>query len=258
MVFGIRGIRYGILLLLAGITAPAPLPPRVDLRPSFARLGLAQRRQGDRPTCSVFAVTGALEFTVARREGRPVRLSVEFLNWAANAAKDTFEDGGFFSELWAGFTTYGIPPEADMPYAPTFDPKAAPSAKAREAALRLRGLDLRLRWIKEWNVKTGLTESQFLAIKRTLASGQPVCAGMRWPKRAVWTDGVLGMCPPEGVRDGHSVILAGYEDDPEQPGGGTFLMRDSGKGGPEGRLPYAFARAYINDAVWIDDPAVRR
>jgi hypothetical protein len=50
-----------------------------------------------------------------------------------------------------------------------------------EAKTRL-ALGLRPHWIKEWNVKTGLTGAQFLAIKRTLDQGWPVCAGLRWPK----------------------------------------------------------------------------
>ncbi len=52
-------------------------------------------------------------------------------------------------------------------------------------------LALRLEWIKEWNVNTGLTEAHLAAIKGTLAAGWPVCGGFRWPKEAQWVDGVL-------------------------------------------------------------------
>ncbi len=115
-------------------------------------------------------------------------------------------------------------------------------------------LGLRHHWIKEWNVKTGLTQEQFLAIKRTLNQGWPVCAGLRWPKQPEWSDDVLQMCPAEAVYDGHSVLLVGYRDDPKQGGGGVFLFRNTGNGGRDGFMPYAYARTYMNDAVWIDSP----
>src|SRR5215471_9445346 len=58
------------------------LAPIVDLRPSFEKWGLSPRRQGKRGTCSVFTVTGSLEFAAARQLQRGQRFSVEFLNWA--------------------------------------------------------------------------------------------------------------------------------------------------------------------------------
>src|SRR5688500_11287794 len=78
------------------------LPDAVDLRPEFDAWGLGPCRQGARGTCSVFTVVGALEYAVACRQGRSMRLSVEFLNWAGHRAADRRVDGGFFSELWDG------------------------------------------------------------------------------------------------------------------------------------------------------------
>ncbi len=99
-----------------GVAAPEPAP-LVDLRPRFDKLGLAPRRQGGRPTCSVFTMTTALEYAVAGRQGHCPRLSVEFLNWASNKACGDTQDGGFFSDLWKGFAAYGICAEEEMPYA---------------------------------------------------------------------------------------------------------------------------------------------
>jgi len=59
------------------------------------------------------------------------------------------------------------------------------------------------------------------------------------------------MPPPEGVIDGHSVLLVGYRDDPEQSGGGVFVFRNSNRHGREGYMTYEYASAYMNDAVWI-------
>ncbi len=224
----------------------------VDLRPTLDEFGMAPRQQGGRPTCSVFTVVGALEFAVAKRQGHTPRLSVEFLNWAANKACGDTEDGGFFSDLWKGFAAYGLCTEADMPYESKFDPSRPPSAAALADAKTRLSLGLRLHWIKEWNVNTGLTAEHLAAIKETLASGWPVCSGLRWPKQERWVDNVLQMCPANAVRDGHSVLLVGYRDDAAQPGGGVFVFRNTSHGGQDGSMPYAYAREYMNDAVWVD------
>lgn len=250
---------------VAGSEAGAPSrPASIDLRPNFKAWGLAPRRQGGRGTCSVFTVTGAIEYALAKRDGgRGTHLSVEYLNWASNDAIRHQADGGFFSDLWKGYLRHGICPEADMPYQAEYDPKLRPSDAARQSARELRRAGLRLRWIKEWDVKTGLTDEQFLAIKDTLIKGWPVCGGFRWPKKERWdksADGgaVLRMAAPADVFDGHSVLLVGYRDDAALPGGGAFLIRNSGGGEADAALPYAYVRAYMNDAAWIapaDEPS---
>lgn len=227
-------------------------PRSVDLRPRFEAWGLDPRRQGARPTCSVFTVIGALEYAVASRTGRGTRLSVEFLNWAAHRATGRAADGGFFSELWAGCVAHGICPEEALPYRKAFDPALEPGAPVLDAARRAGELGLHLRWIKEWNPETGLTGEQFEAVRRTLAGGWPVCGGFRWPKEARWREGVLQMAAPEEVYDGHSVLLVGYREDESRPGGGVFLIRNSGGDGSDGALPHDYARAYMNDAAWIE------
>ena len=109
---------------------------------------------------------------------------------------------------------------------------------------------------------TGLTDHHIAEIKATLAKKWPVCGGMRWPKKAVWKESVLQMCTPDAVFDGHSVLLVGYKDDPQAPGGGLFLIRNSGGDGSDGFLPYAYVREYMNDAAWVgngqDSNAIRQ
>jgi hypothetical protein len=226
-------------------------PSSVDLRPRFEKLGLTPRQQGRRGTCSVFTIAGALEYALAKRKG--TRLSVEFLNWAGRKVANRGADGGFFSELWKGYETYGVCPEADSPYRAEFDSSFQPPPAALKSADKLRRPSLRLHWIKEWNATTGLTEKQFMEIKRTLAKKIPVCGGFRWPMKAVWEEGVLQMRPAEEVFDGHSVLLAGYRDDPALPGGGVFIIRNSGGSGSDGFLPYAYAQKYMNDSAWIEE-----
>jgi hypothetical protein len=220
--------------------------------PALEKCGLQTRLQGKRGTCSVFTVAGALEFAAARKQQRTERYSIEFLNWSANQAAGEADDGSFFSHLWDGFAARGVCLEQTLPYRDKFERELVPSAEALAEAKTRLTLGLRRHWIKEWDVKTGLTEEQFLAVKRTLNQGWPVCGGFRWPKQAKYTEDVLQMCEADAVYDGHSVLLVGYRDDSSQPGGGVFLFRNSGQGGRHGAMPYVYARAYMNDALWID------
>jgi hypothetical protein len=231
--------------------AAAALPASADLRPQLDRWGFAPRSQGKRGTCSVFAVTGALEYA-ATSQGQPAqRFSPEFLNWAANQVVGVAKDGGFFSDLCRGFARYGICADNAMPYEKAFEPALAPGAPVLADAKARLALGVLLHWIKEWDIKTGLTDAQLLEIRRTLSRGWPVCAGMRWPKQAQWSNNILQMCPAQDVFDGHSVLLVGYRDDSGQPGGGVLIFRDSGSGGRDASLPYLYASSYINDALWF-------
>lgn len=237
---------------------PRRLPASVDLRPIFEKWNLDRRKQGARGTCSVFTVVGALEYAIASKQNRGVRLSVEFLNWAGHKAANREADGGFFSELWKGYETYGICPEEDLPYQKEYDADLQPPDAALEHAKEFQELGLSLNWIKKWNPKTGLNETRLNEIKRVLSQKIPVCGGLRWPKKPEWKDDVLQMCPPEEVFDGHSVLLVSYKDDPNQEGSGVFIIRNSGGDGRDGYLPYAYVSAYINDAAYIRTAPERR
>lgn len=227
------------------------VPDAIDLRPEFLVRGLPPRLQGKRPTCSVFTMTGAIEYAAAGQRGAGTPLSVEFLNWATNRARGREEDGGFFSDIWAGCAAHGVCPEADHPYQATFDAALQPGEPARKAAAQVRALGLTFHWIKEWDPETGLTPAHLAEITATLRRGWPVCGGFRWPKKPDWQEGVLQMCPPEEVFDGHSVLLVGCREDAQHPDG-VFLLRDSGAHGPDGCLPVEYVRAYMNDAAWVE------
>jgi hypothetical protein len=225
------------------------LPLCVDLSPRFEALGLPRRAQGKRPTCSVFTVAHALDFALASATGAGTPQSVEYLNWAAKQGNDRTDDGGFFSEIWSGYETFGCCPESLLPYRPQYDPLFRPDDPAQAAARKARPA-LRLEWIKEWDPETGVTAEQSNAIRSTLAGGNPVLGGLRWPHDPIWTEGTLQICPPEAVFDGHSVLLIGYRTNPALPGGGGFLIRNSNDPA-SGFLPYAYVSDYLNDAAWI-------
>jgi len=230
--------------------------PSVNLRPFFQEWGLDARVQGDRGTCSVFAMTAAIEYAVATKQQHATRLSVEFLNWAANQVGNAPIDGGMFSELWKGYAAHGICPEAAMPYSDSFNPADKPDKKAIADAEKFRALGLQLHWIKEWDSGQGASDEQLAKIKKTLERRWPVCGGFLWPKneRGLWKKRVLQMRPRSELMDGHSVLLVGFCDDKTQPGGGVFLIRNSSGRRRDSMLSYEYVRTYMNDAVWIDFP----
>jgi len=215
-----------------GASAEHALPTSVDLRPRFEALGLVPRPQGPRPTCSIFTATAALEFACSHAARRSVRLSVEYLNWAANAATGRDDDGDFFHHALAGWERFGLAPEEALPYAGTYDARLVPGPDALVAAGRVlasEGARLRVRWILPWQAgQSGLDTAQFEDARSTLAAGWPVAAG-----------------------SSHSRLLVGYVEDTTKPGGGVFWTIDSGLGG-YGEVDYTFARTRINDAFTVE------
>jgi hypothetical protein len=245
------------LLVMAGIAkAQAPrLPGRVDLVPEFERLGLAPRSQGERDTCSLFAITALADFECARSTPPPhVRLSEEFLIWAAHQAAGRKGNQAMFYEAVHGLNALGVCSEELMHYEKTGDVARKPSAAARADATG-RSARWRVQWIRRWDVKRPLGDAELLAIKAALAAGHPVACGLRWPVSLRGHELLEGP-PPEKVYDGHSVVFAGYEDDPKKNGGGVFTFRNWS--GPAwgnkgyGVMSYTYARAYANDALWLE------
>lgn len=226
---------------------------RADLRPLFAKWGLPLKSQGNRPTCSVFVVTAALEFAIAQRQQAGYVLSEEYLNWASNEVLGVYEDGGYFADLWKGYEKHGICEAALAPYAETFDPKWEPSKEARRQAHAFREDRHELAWIKPWDVTTGLSDDELEAVLQAIRDGLPVCAGLRWPKQPSWENGTLGMCSPEEVFDGHSVLLVGFTLGRDEEPHDVLIFKDSGNGGRYAYMPLEYARQYTNDAAVIAD-----
>jgi hypothetical protein len=227
------------------------LPKSVDLRPNLEKWGLPTRLQGKRDTCSVFVVSSAMEYALAKETGKGTRLSIEYLNWTANKATNTNEDGSNFFDLLEGYGKYGVCAEADMPYHDSFDPKLEPSKEAIERGKVIGSIPLQLNWIKDWDGSKGVDEKQLNEIKATLHRGWPVCGGFLWPKKVVFENDLLKIVPRPEVIDGHSVLIVGYRDDEKYPGGGVLLFRNTAGEFRDSMLTYEYAFTYMNDAVWI-------
>lgn len=231
-----RFIRMAIALILVlwgsngrSALADDPLPASVDLRPDFTRWELPPRAQGARNSCSVFVTVGAFEYALSKREGKGVALSVEYANWAANRViRNTNVDRGqFFHDLLKGYEKYGLCQDSLMPYEEKFQ-NSAPSPEAKTDARTNLDQGFEVHWIRPWSDKTSLTDEQFSDIRKTLAQGWPVCAG-----------------------SDHSRLFVGYVDDTQQPGGGTFVTRDSALGG-YGEVTYEWTRQHVYDLFWVE------
>ena len=142
-----------------------------------------------------------------------------------------------------------------MPYAKKKDTPHKPSAAALKDAAR-RAERWRVTWIRHWAVNRQVNPEELHALKQALARGHPVACGLRWPKSSTGDDRLLQAPPADKVEDGHSISFVGYEDDANKPGGGIFRIRNSW--GPQwgndgyGILSYAYVRAYLNDALWLE------
>ena len=213
-------------------SASENLPASVDLRPQMKLWGLEPRNQGRRNTCSVFATTGAFEFAYSKHLDHGTRLSAEYLNWACNQIihNTTQDRGQFFHDLLRGFDHYGICTDDEMPYVWKFDPELKPSDAALATAKKIRAVDFQVHWIRPFRRGLDLSDDQMHEMKRVLASGYPVAAGAS-----------------------HSRLLVGYTDDNNQPGGGTFMVRDSA-GGKYRTVTYEFVKTNVNDVFWVEAP----
>jgi hypothetical protein len=164
-------VLFAALLCIVNVAQAQNAAPatRVDLSPEFARWKLSMKSQLRRDTCAVFTVTGALEYGLSKNLDYGVRLSDEYLNWAANEANGDWGDGALFTELQRGFTKWGIAEEADMPYNRAFSTAYVPEEGALASARQV--WEMRPKW--NWIVRdsaNGLTNAHIATIKRVLRS----------------------------------------------------------------------------------------
>lgn len=170
---------------------------RRDLRPELTKLGLAQpRNQNPRGTCAFFTMTDLVSFAIAKRTGKPEFLSVDCSIWSADHFKTP-------DNYVKGYETYGICAEELMPYSREDGPKE-PSEEAKADALQKRDVGVKNRGVENWPVGIRPEDGYVSNIKAEIDKGIPV-----------------------GSFSHHCIILVGYIDDPDYPGGGMFIGRDS-------------------------------
>ena len=225
------------------------------LRPLFEQYSITVKDQGSRGTCSIHAIIGLIEFERANVLGDKTPLSVEYLNWAANRIEGVDADGSFFHYAVDGMAKYGVCADDYMPYATRFTENVEPSEAAKkEAQSRKEGKQV---WIKPYDPQTGVTAEQLELIRQQIDDNHPVAIGFHWPKKEVknkdLANGELAILERKDVFDGHSVLIVGYQTDVNTPGGGYLVFKNShGEAFGEkgyGRIPYAYAMLYANDAM---------
>jgi hypothetical protein len=227
-----------------------------DLRPKFERFNLVPQQEGKRGSCQVFAFIGPMEYQLAER-GLPLRLSAQFLMWAANAACGLQRTAGFNPDLLVkGLQAHGICEEALMPYIPKNEPIANPT----KAAVANAGKRLRYTFtsIKHWTRPIGFNDDDMNCLINKLDRGIPVTVTFCWPTglndaQIVDSGFFLRDLNINGQdKSGHGVVLVGYKTDPSIAGGGYFTFQNSwgtafaDKG--YAKITFDMARRYGTDA----------
>jgi len=232
--------------------------PDADLRPKIKQYALQVKAQGDRNTCSVFATNFLHEFLWATQKnmGMGADFSEEYLNYVKNVACNIKKDGGFFSEIDAGYQAWGVYMSGLVPYKPSYDPNyKVPQAYMDVAKKWTRA---KADFIKAWNPNMGASAAQIQKVCDYLKQNIPVAAGFLWPTSLQFKDtlGIKMMVVPAskaGVFDGHSVALVGYKKSNLFPGGGYFIIRNSwgSNWGEEGYayMPFEYVAKYANDLL---------
>ena len=262
--------RFDALLLKFG--QPAVVQPEVDLRPSFFKLELGVKNQGQRPSCAVFAVVSALEFQNAELTGKAEKFSEEYLIWAvrkttqrlppprASSATDPstqeYQDEGFaLSEVVSALRAYGIPLQASMPN--TFGSKIEaiedPSSEIVQEARNHQRVSVQ-------QIPGRDRVTLINNIVQTLNSGFPAAIGMNWPGTRV-VNGFIG--EQKGAPDrGHAVTLVGYKSATGRIEDAYFIFKNSwgprwGQGG-YGTVSYGYLTENIHDAVLLEVQADKK
>lgn len=228
----LRVFGVAVALLVGARSTPAqaaPLPKKMDLRAQFNQWGLPIKSQGRRDTCAIFTLTGALEYALAKGTGETgLRLSEEYLNWAADDITDIKFDGASYEELISAFDKWGISSEKFLPYDERYNENLQPSENALSSAKEIWALGFERHWIAQ-RTENGLIDSQIAQMRKVLASGWPLCAYGR----------------------DHSILLVGFQDDARMNGGGQFITRNSATQRYE-TIFYAAAKEEFGSVLWID------
>lgn len=175
-----------------------------SLRTEFEKAGLPPKGQGQRGTCGIFAVTGALEFEWAKRDLKKhgTRLSENFLLWGKQKKEFRKRDASALEDVIHAAKTYGMCREELFPYdAAGTAPPEPPSRAAWEAKQRSGFSEY---WIKRQRSKRGLSQSELADIIRALRGGHPVVAHM-----GDWSGANDGNWRAE--TSSHAIIITGYK-----------------------------------------------
>jgi len=196
------------------------LPAQVDLHDRFPPV----RNQGGCGTCVAYASVAVREFFLGG-ESTQGDLAEQFVYWACKERDNYAGSGTWVHHAMAVLQEQGACTEQVWPYNPASlsgnEGQGPPPADAEGKALAYR---------------IGSSESlhprSVDALKRQLAEQRPIAFAVPvftyWFTEPVSSTGDIRLpLSTDKVEGGHAMAMGGYEDDPDVPGGGYFLVRNS-------------------------------
>jgi C1A family cysteine protease len=237
--------------------SPPALPAKVDLHDRFP----AVRDQAHRGTCVAHACVAVREFLLGE-ESTQGDLSEQFVYWACKERDGYGGSGTWIRHGMAVLQELGVCSEQVWPYNedPVSDnegqgpPPAGAETKARANRIE-SSQQLQAGWVN------ALREQ--LAEERAIAFAVPVFT--YWFADPVSSTGDIRLpLSTDKVEGGHAMCMVGYQDDPDVPGGGYFLVRNSWGTTTWGRenvvapgyarIPYAYIAEHGRSAFTASAP----
>jgi C1A family cysteine protease len=200
------------------------------------------RNQGQRGTCVAHACSAVREYLTGPA-GPAADFSEQHLYWNCKA-HDLLPGAGTFIRVgMSRLQEDGVAGEADWPYNPNVIPgnegHGPPPAglEGRAAANKIQSY-------------TTLAATSVPALRQALADGSPIAFAVpvynSWFSAPANTTGDIRLpLPGEKSAGGHAMCMVGYETDPDVPGGGFFLVRNSWGTGWAGQNPTAPGHARL-------------
>lgn len=226
-------MHWSALFRRSAATAPATLPAATR-RAAATRPGVslvkklpAVRDQKTRGTCVAFASVAFLEFQLSEQAGAKVaRHAEQFVYWACKISDGMPDrDGTFVSTARDVLKKRGACLNKTWKYNPlpvsNNESQAPPPAGAEDEAKRAI-----------WKPAKSVAGKDPAAIRSVLDQRRPVVLSVKtfpsWDYPTTADTGEIAMpFPGEAADGGHAICIVGYELNPNVPGGGTFILRNS-------------------------------
>lgn len=228
----------------------APLPSKVDLIEKMAPI----RNQKQRGTCVAFACTAVREYLLP--ENVQINdLSEQYLYWNCKE-HDLFDGPGTYIHVAMNrLLQDGQCSEEDWPYNGSKIPGNEGQGPPPEGAA-VKAAAHRISETQKLPARSVNHLRQSLAGQKPVAFAVPVYE--YWFSEPLYSSGDIRLpLPNDELAGGHAMCMVGYEDDPQVPGGGFFMIRnswgtdwagESSLGSGYARLPYAYMEQYGKSA----------
>lgn len=231
------------------------------------------RDQGRRGTCVSFAATALCELKACKLDEKGTDLSEQFLYWAIKshtADPIPAKDGTWLEFALEALSSHGISEESECPYNPNFIPGNVshsgprdPSHAALHSALSRRTGGNHSKAGKGFapHILALLKQGRPVAISLPVFE-DPISKVNNWSTAVGVRFGIVLDPPPTSVvSGGHAVALTGFVEDPVEPNGGYFIVRNSWSTGWGHQLPNPAAHgpepgygqvsaSYVQEYLW--------